>query len=63
MWATLSHPGLSRQSGYKFHVHTRRFPIETLPESDDELAKWLENVWLEKGEFLDVMKDEWAMMT
>lgn len=59
MWDTLRLPGLTRTHGYKFHVHARRFPIEDLPTTDEELAKWLEKVWVEKGEFLDKKKAEW----
>ncbi|CCF43742.1 acyltransferase [Colletotrichum higginsianum] len=60
MWDTLSVPGLSSRLGYKFHVHVRRFPLETLPQDDEKLAKWLENLWVEKGEWLDLKKAEWA---
>lgn len=57
-WDSVSLPGLSQNYGYKFFVHVRRFPIEDLPEQDTELAKWLEKVWIEKGEWLDRMKNE-----
>ncbi|TDZ21925.1 1-acyl-sn-glycerol-3-phosphate acyltransferase delta [Colletotrichum sidae] len=60
MWDTLSVPGLSSRHGYKFHVHVRRFPLDTLPTDDEKLAKWLENLWVEKGEWLSVKKAEWA---
>lgn len=63
MWDTLSVPWLSSRLGYKFHVHVRRFPLENLPTDDEKLAKWLENLWVEKGEWLDVKKAEWASMT
>ncbi|KAF7560986.1 hypothetical protein G7046_g3161 [Stylonectria norvegica] len=56
MWETLSVPGLSGvgvEAGYKFHVHVRRFAIESLPEKDEELATWLEQRWVEKGEWLE----------
>lgn len=59
MWETMSLPGLTRTYGHKFHVHARRFLIEDLPNTDDELAKWLERVWVEKGEWLDKKKAEW----
>ena len=41
-------------------MHVLRFPLEELPESDAELAKWLENRWIEKGEYLEEKKEEWA---
>lgn len=52
----MSLPGLTKSYGYKFFVHVRRFPMEDLPKKDDELAKWLEEVWVEKGEWLEGMK-------
>ncbi|SPN97140.1 probable 1-acyl-sn-glycerol-3-phosphate acyltransferase delta [Cephalotrichum gorgonifer] len=57
-WDSVSLPGLTRKQGYRFYVHVRRFPMEDLPAQDDELAKWLEKVWIEKGDWLDRMKDE-----
>lgn len=55
-WDSVSLAGLSRKHGYKFYAHVRRFPMEDLPANDVELAKWLEKVWIEKGEWLDQMK-------
>ncbi|OTB02103.1 hypothetical protein M426DRAFT_322931 [Hypoxylon sp. CI-4A] len=60
MWETLKTPGLSVAHGYKFHIHARRFLLEDLPSTDEELAKWLEQRWVEKGEWLDALKTEWA---
>jgi 1-acyl-sn-glycerol-3-phosphate acyltransferase len=59
MWDTMSLPGLSKKYGYKFHVYARRFPIEMLPAKDEELASWLEERWVDMGEWLDVKKSEW----
>ncbi|PHH87859.1 hypothetical protein CDD83_8312 [Cordyceps sp. RAO-2017] len=59
MWETLSVPALSAGCGFHFHVHARRFPIESLPETDDELARWLEDRWLEKGEWLEAKREQW----
>lgn len=50
-WETLSLPGLAAR--YRFEVHVRRWPMEDLPREDDELAKWMETRWLEKGEWLE----------
>jgi hypothetical protein len=33
--------------------------MEDLPATDEELAKWLETRWVEKGEWLDEKKEEW----
>lgn len=52
----MSLPGLTMRYGYRFFVHVRRFPMEDLPEKDDELGKWLEKVWVEKGEWLEGLK-------
>ncbi|KFG86561.1 1-acylglycerol-3-phosphate acyltransferase [Metarhizium anisopliae] len=60
MWDTLSVPSLSTRHRYKFHVHARRFSLETLPESDEDLAQWLEQRWVEKGEWLESLKQTWA---
>lgn len=63
MWETLSVPRLSGQKdgeGYRFHVHVRRFPLIELPTTDDELAKWLEARWVEKGAWLEEKRLEWA---
>ncbi|KAH9909321.1 1-acyl-sn-glycerol-3-phosphate acyltransferase [Xylariomycetidae sp. FL2044] len=61
MWDTLKLPRLSSMHGYKFHVHARRFPLEELPHTDEELAKWLEQRWVEKGEWLEYRKNEWTV--
>jgi len=65
MWETLSLRQISRDQreggpGYKFHVHARRFPLEELPQDDEGLAKWLEQRWIEKGEWLEEKRLEWA---
>lgn len=62
IWESLSLNDLSGKQGYKFHVHVLRFPLEELPETDAELAKWLENRWIEKGEYLEAKKEEWARL-
>ncbi|KAI1083328.1 1-acyl-sn-glycerol-3-phosphate acyltransferase [Whalleya microplaca] len=61
MWATMKLPNLSSAQGYKFHIHARRFPLEELPHTDEELAKWLEQRWVEKGQWLATLKTEWSV--
>lgn len=61
IWETLSAPEISDQSGYKFHVRARRFPIDSLPTKDEDLATWLEQLWIEKGEWLEEQRQEWAL--
>jgi 1-acyl-sn-glycerol-3-phosphate acyltransferase len=61
MWDTLSVSALSVKHRYRFHIHARRFPLGSLPESDQDLAKWLEQRWVEKGEWLESLKETWAV--
>ncbi|OAQ64219.1 acyltransferase [Pochonia chlamydosporia 170] len=61
MWDTLSIPALTTRHRYRFHIHARRFSLDTLPESDEDLAKWLEQRWVEKGEWLESLKQTWAV--
>ena len=37
----------------RVHVHVRRFPIDGLPQTTDELRLWLLTRWQEKNELLD----------
>ena len=57
-WQTIAMPTLS--SIWRFHVHVERYLLAELPETDDELAKWLEARWIEKGERLESMRDALA---
>ncbi|KAI0600778.1 1-acyl-sn-glycerol-3-phosphate acyltransferase [Biscogniauxia sp. FL1348] len=61
MWETLKLRGISDTHGYKFHVLARRYPLEELPHTDEELAKWLEQRWVEKGEWLESKRVEWML--
>ena len=54
MWQTLSQPRLS--PAYRFHVHAERFLLDSLPTSDEDLAKWLEQRWIEKGRKLESLR-------
>lgn len=58
IWETLSVPALHKSM--RFHAHVERFPMESLPESDEALAQWLEDRWVEKGERLEVLRDQLA---
>lgn len=60
-WETLSLPGLSQCQGYRFEVHAQRFPITSLPETDQGLSQWLERLWVDKGERLEAKRREWLL--
>jgi hypothetical protein len=51
IWETLSEPQLNRD--WRFHVHADRHSLKDLPESNEELARWLESRWIEKGRRLE----------
>ena len=55
LWETLSVPRIDQH--WQFHVHVDRHPLESLPGSDDELASWLEQRWIEKGERLEELRE------
>lgn len=55
---TIRNPRLDEQ--WKFYVHVERFPICKLPDSDEGLALWLENRWVEKGERLEGLRQRLA---
>ena len=48
---TLMQPNLDRD--WRFYVHVQRHELSKLPREDHELAKWLEDRWVEKGECLE----------
>ncbi|KAI0164741.1 hypothetical protein GGR57DRAFT_210487 [Xylariaceae sp. FL1272] len=56
MWETLKLKDISNTHGYQFHVMARRYTLEDLPYTADELAIWLEERWIEKGEWLEAMR-------
>ena len=37
----------------RIHVHVRRFPIDDLPQSADDLRRWLLTRWEEKNDLLE----------
>jgi len=44
--------------GGRAHIHTRRYPIETLPKKEEELNDWLMDRWIEKEKLIDTMLKE-----
>ena len=61
MWETLSLPSLTEKRRFNFCVHARRYPIASLPATDEALANWLEQRWQEKGEWLDSTLADWRL--
>ena len=53
---TLTLPHLSEH--WRFFVHVTRHPLSKLPDSDEGLAQWLEDRWVEKGERLETLRRE-----
>ena len=53
---TLFLPHLSEH--WRFFVHVTRHPLSKLPDTDEGLAHWLEERWLEKGERLEILRRE-----
>ena len=51
---SLMMPRLDQQ--WRFFVHVERHLLEDLPSDDGELAQWLEDRWVEKGERLEVLR-------
>ena len=47
-------PRLDQQ--WRFFVHVDRYLMEQLPKSDGEIAQWLEDRWIEKGERLESLR-------
>ena len=55
-WESLSCPKLS--DSYRFHVHVDRHALEELPDSSEDLAKWLEDRWVHKNVLLEELRDK-----
>ena len=53
---TLALPRLSEHR--RFFVHVTRHPLSKLPDTDEGLANWLEERWVEKGERLETLRRE-----
>ncbi|KAI5370942.1 Putative phospholipid/glycerol acyltransferase [Septoria linicola] len=57
-WQTLSQPRLSEK--WKIYVHVNRHALDELPMTDEDLTRWLEDRWVEKGERLESWRQELA---
>lgn len=55
---TLSVPRLDKQ--WRFYVHVNRHLLADLPKNDEDLAQWLEDRWVEKGEWLETLNQRLA---
>ncbi|ORX51053.1 hypothetical protein BCR36DRAFT_288947, partial [Piromyces finnis] len=47
-------------SDYQFHIHIRRFPIESIPTDDEGIYQWAINLYQEKDNFLEELKNNWT---
>lgn len=45
------------RAGFRYHIHVRRIPLNTLPDGTEDLKVWFERVWGEKDEWLDKMSE------
>ena len=53
-WQSLLYPRLDRT--FRTYVHVERHELAQLPDESDELAQWLEDRWVEKGERLERLR-------
>ncbi|KAI4749575.1 hypothetical protein E4T50_00053 [Aureobasidium sp. EXF-12298] len=51
---TVFQPNLAQS--YRMYAYVRRFELTSLPTTDGEIAQWLEDKWVEKGERLAKLK-------
>jgi len=56
IWETLSTPNMN--NSWRFHVDVQRYMLEDLPRTDEELAAWLEERWMEKGRRLESLRQD-----
>ncbi|KAL1620499.1 hypothetical protein SLS56_009621 [Neofusicoccum ribis] len=54
-WETVANGDL-KGDGYRFYAHVDRFEMSELPEGEEELGRWLEARWVEKGERLEGLR-------
>ncbi|TKA75141.1 hypothetical protein B0A49_05298 [Cryomyces minteri] len=55
---TLFVPNLSKT--WDFYVHVDRYPLDELPDTDEDLALWLEGRWVEKDARLESLREALA---
>lgn len=53
----LSSDDLAR-AGFRYHIHVRRIPLDSLPGDTEGLKAWFEKGWGEKDEWLEKMTRE-----
>jgi len=51
---TLYNPNLDQS--WRMHAHVTRYDLSTLPDSDEDLSKWLETRWMEKNKKLEDLR-------
>jgi len=47
-------------SDYQFHIHIRRFPIESIPVTDEEIYQWAIDLFKYKDDLLEKLKQNWT---
>ncbi|BFZ53704.1 hypothetical protein PYCC9005_000734 [Savitreella phatthalungensis] len=47
---------------FQFHVHVRRYALDTIPAGEDGAREWLEERWSEKDKLLDGLAREWLKL-
>jgi len=61
-----AHPSIKRifmgrvDKSYKFHIHIRRIPVITIPTDDQGITNWCIQLYKEKNDFLEEMKQNWT---
>jgi len=45
---------------YQIHIHVKRYPMDSLPQDDAGLQKWLYDRWVEKDKLMGHLKDQWT---
>ena len=53
---TLYQPNIDKT--WKMYVHVKRHALDSLPTTDQDLAKWLEARWMGKGERLETLRQK-----
>ncbi|EMC93525.1 hypothetical protein BAUCODRAFT_75703 [Baudoinia panamericana UAMH 10762] len=53
---TVTIPDLDKE--WRFFVHVDRYTLSDLPSTDEKLARWLEDRWVEKGERLELLRQQ-----